>query len=138
MFRFSRNESFLKEIMKYLGKTQLEAKEIGDGILAVKQTDDYDIFFDTGRWKVKITVKSEFREMIFPCGLDNGGVFPGRLFKGGTRTEERVIIIVKQKLVPAAQHYKLVTDKEEEKKANPFSDIFGKGPFDGIFGNIFK
>jgi hypothetical protein len=139
-YRFIRNTAFEQEVRRFIHTNKiLQILEIGDGILALKVEDHFDIYFDTGRWDITFKVKKEFRHIIFPYGILNTGVLPGRHFKGGAGDEDKIILIVKQKLVPRGSCYKLVTDPEEkpQKKNTIFGDIFGSGPDGDIFGEIF-
>lgn len=134
-YRFIRNSSLEQELRKFVHTGISQIIEIGDGILAVKIDEHYDIYFDTGRWELKITLKKEFRSTIFPFGIQNTGVLPGRHFKGGAGNKDRIILIVRQKLAPRGSCYKLVTDKEDkERKTTPTIDPM----FGDIFGDILK
>lgn len=137
-FIFSRNKTFLKELKAYLRRNDLEVQEIGDGILAVRFGDNFDTYFDTGRWELTIKVEEKFRATIYPENIEYTGVLPGKSYKHGVTTVEKVLLIVGKHLTPRATCYRLITDKSEpepepkkDSSAKPKRDVFDM--FDDMF-----
>jgi hypothetical protein len=142
-FLFNRNKDLLIEIRDYFGSGSPEIREIGDGILAVRIEENFDIIFDTGRWQLTMEVKEIYKRTIYPLHFSNTGILPGRLFKGGVISIERVMVIVKEKLTPLSDHYMLTDEKLAGMKRkmkgskmtdNPF-DFLGGMDFSKIFGD---
>jgi len=111
--------------------------EIGDGLLAIKTENDFDVVFDTGRWKLTITVKESHQAVIFPPTLAHAGILPGKLM-GGVVDREKIMRIVRQKLGRQSEHYQLVEEKWDEvkkkdSKDRPFGDPFGFSVFEDLF-----
>lgn len=137
-FIFSRNKTFLWELKTYLCRNDLEVREIGDGILAVKCGENLDIYFDTGRWQLTIKVEEKFKTTIYPEHIEHTGVLPGKSYKHGVTTVEKVLLIVSKHLAPRATCYRLITDKPEpepepkkDSSAKPKRDVFDM--FDDLF-----
>jgi hypothetical protein len=143
-FLFNRNKDLIIEIREHFGSGSAEVREIGDGILAVRIEENYDIIFDTGRWKLTMEVKEVYKRTIYPLHFSNTGILPGRLFKGGVVSIERVMVIVKEKLTPLSDHYLLAEEKlkmirKRERKSEGKSDDFFGGIPDGFdFSEFFK
>jgi hypothetical protein len=136
-FLFNRNKTFLVEIRHHFGPVRVQIMEIGDGLLAIKTKEDFDTIFDTGRWKLTITVKESHRAIVFPPTLVNAGILPGKLM-GGVADREKVMQIVRQKLARLADHYQLVEEKREkmkkkDPKSRPSDDPFGFHDFSDLF-----
>jgi hypothetical protein len=132
---FIANTELLKKAKRFFKETEIiQFEEIGDGILAVRTKDYFDIFFDTGRWKLTIKIKSEFQSIIFPDVIEFTGILPGRFIKNGVATKERALLVVKQKLVPLAPYYRLVGDPvwREKKESGPLDGFMGEG-FEEMF-----
>ena len=119
---FPRNRSFSRELM-FFYKTSLSILEVGDGLLAVENNGQFNTHFDTGRWGLTVTVRGAYRGQIFPSGLENCGVLPGELIKGGVTTHARVVAVVQKYLKPMASHYELVTEASPEGEVD-FASIF--------------
>jgi hypothetical protein len=137
-FLFQRNKELVIEIREYFGSGSPEIREIGDGILAVRIEENYDIIFDTGRWQLTMKVKEVYRRTIYPLHFSNTGILPGRLFKGGVISIERVMVIVKGKLTPLSEHYMLADEKLAEMKKEMRGSKLAENPFDFLGGMDFS
>lgn len=112
--RFTRNTQFFAEIVKSLRKSErAEALEVGDGMLALKWSDDenFNIYFDTGRWKLTVPIVERYREVVFPPTLTNTGVITAYFLQRAMVAPEVVIIIAELLLIPTASHYRRANER---------------------------